>query len=220
MNAILGIVSLMIFLAAIYFPVYQLLAKKLKAPVFIQEVITFFVISLFFANSSAVVDKPYHIIPFMTAKPVLSERNFVRNIPDTLTNNMQKLLVLMAAMIFLYTMIKFCFQLKEWVKGAYSDAITNCAAFFLYHLSILAVCFVVIPAFGYGQLFLFNDYTSADIMMSIQELISAFRTDGMNILYLSYKFYSVFFLMTVIGIFATRFAKKRETNKEIVSLTK
>lgn len=161
-----------------------------------------------------------HIIPFMTAKPVLSERNFVRNIPDTLTNNMQELLVLMAAMIFLYTMIKFCFQLKEWVKGAYSDAITNCAAFFLYHLSILAVCFVVIPAFGYGQLFLFNDYTSADIMVSIQELISAFRTDGMNILYLSYKFYSVFFLMTVIGIFATRFAKKRETNKETVSLTK
>ena len=56
MNAILGIVSLLIFLVAIYFPVYQLLAKKLKAPVFIQEVISFFVISLFFAKLSAGVD--------------------------------------------------------------------------------------------------------------------------------------------------------------------
>lgn len=220
MNAILGIVSLLIFFAAICFPVYQLLAKKLKVPDFIQEVICFFMISLFFANSSAVVDKPYHIIPFMTAKPVLSERNFVRNIPDTLTNNMQELLVLMAAMIVLYTMIKFCFRLKEWVKGAYSDAITNCAAFFLHHLSILAVCFVIIPAFGYGQLFLFNDYTSADIMMSVQELISAFRTDGMSILYLSYGIYSVFFLMTVFGISANRLVKNRETNKKVVSPTK
>ena len=101
------------FLAAIYFPVYQLLAKKLKAPDFIQEVIYFFVISLFFVNSSAVVDKTYHIIPFMTDNHVLSERNFVRNISDTLTNNMQELLFMMDAMIFLYTMIKFCFRLKE-----------------------------------------------------------------------------------------------------------
>ena len=213
MNVISSIISLFTFFVTIFFPVYQLLTKKLKAPKFVRSVTYFLLISLFLANSSGVVDKPYHFISFMTDKPALLETDSVQNIPDTLTNNMQALLILMTAIVFLYTMIKLCFRLKEWVKGTYSDAITNCAAFFLYHLSILAVCLVVIPACGYGQLFLFNGYTSADIMMSVQELISDFRTSGMSILYLSYGTYNVFFLMTICGTSATHIAKNCETNK-------
>lgn len=164
MNSIVNIILMLLFLAAIFFPVSQLLTKKLKAPDFLQNVIYFLMIGLFFANSG-IADKPYHVIPFMTTKPALVETDSVRSIPDTLTNNMCMLLTLMAAMIILYTIIRLGFQLKVWVKGSYLDAITNYAAFFLYHLAILAVCLVTISVFGYGQLFLFCNYTSSEIIL-------------------------------------------------------
>lgn len=99
MNAILSIVSLLIFMAVIYLPMYQLLTEKLKVPAFVQDVISFLIISLFFSNSTWIVDRPYHIIPFTTTYLYLSEQS----IPDTLTNNMQEFLILMASMIHLYT---------------------------------------------------------------------------------------------------------------------
>lgn len=203
MNVVMSVISFLLFSAAILFPICQLLTKKLKAPDFLQNVIYFLMIGLFFANSG-IADKPYHVIPFMTTKPALVETDSVRSIPDTLTNNMCMLLTLMAAMIILYTIIRLGFQLKVWVKGSYLDAITNYAAFFLYHLAILVVCLVTIPVFGYGQLFFFCNYTSGEIMMSVQELVSAFRNDGMSILCFSYQIYMTFFLAITAGVFIAR----------------
>lgn len=204
MNVVMSVISFLLFSAAILFPICQLLTKKLKAPDFVQNVIYFLLISLFFSNASGVVDRPYHLIPFMTAKPVLLKTNSEQSIPDTLTNNMCMLLTLMAAMIILYTIIRLGFQLKAWVKGSYLDAITNYAAFFLYHLAILAVCLVTVLVFGYGQLFLFCNYSSGEIMMSVQELVSAFRNDGMSILCFSYQIYMFYFLIMTAGVFIAR----------------
>lgn len=219
MDTIVNILSMLLFLAAVFFPVYQLLTKKLKAPDFVQNVIYFLLISLFFSNASGIVDRPYHLIPFMTAKPVLLKTDSVQSIPDTLTNNMQELLILMSSMIILYTIMRFGFWFEKGVKGSYSDAISGCAAFFLYHFFILAVSLVVISAFGYGQLFLFCNYTSGEIIASVQELISAFRSGGISVLRFLYQIYMVFFLITVAGIFIMRFTKNhKENNKEPSSL--
>lgn len=204
MNVVMSVISFLLFSAAILFPICQLLTKKLKAPDFVQNVIYFLLISLFFSNASGVMDRPYHFVPFMATKPVLLKIDSVQSIPDTLTNNMCMLLTLMAVMIILYTIIRLGIQLKVWVKGSYLDAITNYAAFFLYHLAILAVCLVTISVFGYGQLFLFCNYTSSEIMMSVQELVSAFRNDGMSILCFSYQIYMTFFLITTAGVFIIR----------------
>lgn len=215
MNVILCIVSLLVFVAVIYSPMYQLLTEKLKVPTFVRDVISFLIISLFFSNSPWIVDEPYHVIPFMTTYPYISEQS----IPDTLTNNMQEFLILMTSMIYLYTILRFCFRLEKWVKKNYSDAITSCAAFFLYHLSLLIVCLILIPAVGYGQLFLFRYYAPADIMVSIQELVLSFRNDGMSTLGLYYRVYIAFSLITVAGIFVRRFVKKHNKNEVIRWLT-